>query len=271
MNVTDFFLSKEEFQLLKCTDCKLIATSPRPSADIIGDYYKSTDYVSHSSTKKGIVNRLYAIVRNHTLKQKVKLIRRLTTGKELLDIGAGTGHFVAKAQAAGFIVNGLEPDADARRVAKNEHNIELSDLNQLVSLPKSTYDAITLWHVLEHVYNLQEDLTTISSLLKGNGVLIVAVPNCSSYDAAHYEKFWAAYDVPRHLYHFTPESIIPLVESKGVKFEKMLPMKFDSYYVSMLSEKYKGGGIVSGFWNGWKSNIKAGNGKYSSQIYIFRK
>lgn len=271
MNVTDFFLSKEEFQLLKCADCKLVSTSPRPSEDIIGDYYKSTDYVSHSATKKGIVNRLYSIVRNYTLKQKVKLVHSLTTGKSLLDIGAGTGHFVAKAKEAGFTVTGLEPDADARQVAKDEHNIELSELDRLSSLPTSGYDVITLWHVLEHVYNLQEDLSTISSLLKNKGVLIIAVPNCSSYDAAHYGKFWAAYDVPRHLYHFTPESIISLVEKKGLKFEKMLPMKFDSYYVSMLSEKYKGGNIISGFWNGWKSNRKASNGKYSSQIYIFRK
>lgn len=270
LTVKDHFLSKESFNLDLCDNCQLLFTNPRPKLEKIGDYYKSEEYVSHSSTKKGIVNRVYAKVRSYTLKKKIALLQELISGKDLLDIGAGTGHFLAKAKESGFQVLGLEPDEDARKVALSENGIELKDLNLLHHLNQK-FNAITMWHVLEHVYNLQEDLEKISSLVNQDGVLIIAVPNYTSFDAQYYKEFWAAYDVPRHLYHFSPKSLIPLVESKGLKFEKMLPMKFDSYYVSMLSEKYKGGSLLKAMRIGFLSNMKAKEGLSSSQIYIFRK
>lgn len=268
--VKDHFLSKEDFRLELCDSCQLLFTNPRPALERIGDYYKSENYVSHSSTKKGLINRVYGWVRSYTLKQKVSLLQELTSGRKLLDIGAGTGHFLAQAKSSGFEVLGLEPDQDARKVAMSENGIELKDLSLLHNLDRQ-FDAVTMWHVLEHVYHLQEDLQKIVSLVNQGGVLIIAVPNYTSYDAQHYKEFWAAYDVPRHLYHFSPKSLIPLVESKGLKFEKMLPMKFDSYYVSMLSEKYKGGSLLKAVRTGFLSNRRARDGKSSSQIYIFRK
>lgn len=271
LSVKDHFLSQEIFQLLKCVDCKLVFTTPRPAEEKIGDYYKSENYVSHSSTKKGIVNSVYSVVRNYTLNQKVRLVRTLTKGNNLLDIGAGTGHFLARAKTSGFSVLGLEPDETARTVAAKENKVELLELENLFTQQKESFDAVTMWHVLEHVYNLSADLDQIISVMKSNGVLIIAVPNDTSFDARYYQSFWAAYDVPRHLYHFSPESIIPLVEKKGLFFEKLLPMKFDSYYVSMLSEKYKGGNLINAFRIGWLSNIRSKNGKCSSQIYVFRK
>lgn len=271
LTVKDHFLTKEDFSLLRCGECDFLFTSPRPSLDKIGDYYKSEDYVSHSSTKKGIVNRVYNVVRNYTLNKKIKLVETLVSDKKLLDIGAGTGHFLARAASSGFDVSGLEPDPDARRVAKELNGVDLRELSGLYELNPESFDAITMWHVLEHVYDLNKDLTQITSLLKKNGVLIIAVPNHTSFDAEYYKEFWAAYDVPRHLYHFSPDTIKTIVEKTGLKFAKMLPMKFDSYYVSMLSEKYRGGGIVNAMRIGWLSNWKAKNGKYSSQIYIFRK
>ncbi|WP_186279884.1 class I SAM-dependent methyltransferase [Fluviicola chungangensis] len=266
----DHFLSKEEFKLELCDSCSLLFTNPRPSLDRIGDYYKSEAYVSHSSTKKGFVNKVYGWVRTYTLKKKIALLKGLSNGKNLLDIGAGTGHFLAAAKESGYTVLGLEPDEDARRVALSENGIELKDLSLLHDLSES-FDIISMWHVLEHVYNLQPDLEKITSLVNQNGVLIIAVPNYTSFDAQYYKEYWAAYDVPRHLYHFSPKSIIPLVESKGLKFEKMLPMKFDSYYVSMLSEKYRGGSLLKAMRIGFLSNLKAKEGLSSSQIYIFRK
>jgi 2-polyprenyl-3-methyl-5-hydroxy-6-metoxy-1,4-benzoquinol methylase len=270
LTVKDHFLSKEDFKLDLCSTCNLLFTNPRPTLDQIGDYYKSEDYVSHSSTKKGFVNKVYAWVRSYTLKKKISLIKELTPGRKLLDIGAGTGHFLAKAKESGYSVLGLEPDQDARKVALSENEIELKDLSLLHELNQS-FDIISMWHVLEHVYNLQMDLDKIVSLVNQDGVLIIAVPNYTSFDAQHYKEYWAAYDVPRHLYHFSPKSIIPLIESKGLKFEKMLPMKFDSYYVSMLSEKYKGGSMLKAMRIGFLSNLKAKEGLSSSQIYIFRK
>lgn len=271
LSVKDHFLSGELFDLLRCEQCELLYTTPRPSLEKIGDYYKSEDYVSHSSTKKGVVNRAYNIVRNYTLNQKVKLVQRLVSGKTLLDIGAGTGHFLKRAKDNGFSVLGLEPDADARRVAAEQNGVELKELDTLHTLVANQYDCVTMWHVLEHVYNLQEDVKHIGSLVKENGVWIIAVPNYTSYDAEHYGSFWAAYDVPRHLYHFSPKTIVQLIEPQGFVLEEMLPMKFDAYYVSMLSEKYKGGSLLSALKTGWKSNRRAKGGKCSSQIYIFRK
>jgi len=256
---------------MRCGECEFVFTTPRPALEKIGDYYKSEDYVSHSSTKKGIVNRAYNIVRNYTLNKKVKLVETLVSDKHLLDIGAGTGHFLSRAASSGFRVTGLEPDEDARRVARELNGVELRELGDLYELKTESFDAITMWHVLEHVYNLNQDLAQIVSLVKKNGVLIIAVPNYTSFDAEYYREFWAAYDVPRHLYHFSPDAIKNIVEKTGLRFEKMVPMKFDSYYVSMLSEKYRGGSIVNAMRIGWLSNWKAKNGKYSSQIYIFKK
>lgn len=270
LTVKDHFLSKESFNLELCDSCSLLFTNPRPTLERIGDYYKSEDYVSHSSTKKGLVNKVYGWVRSYTLKKKISLLKQLTKGKKVLDIGAGTGHFLAKAKESGYVVLGLEPDEDARKVALSENGIELKDLSLLHGLNQS-FDIVSMWHVLEHVYDLQVDLEKIVSLVNHNGVLIIAVPNYTSFDAQYYKEFWAAYDVPRHLYHFSPKSIIPLVESKGLKFEKMLPMNFDSYYVSMLSEKYKGGSMLKAMRIGFLSNRKAKKGFSSSQIYIFRK
>lgn len=268
--VKDHFLSQEDFDLYTCKSCHLLFTNPRPALEEIGVYYKSEDYVSHSSTKKGVVNRVYNSVRSYTLNGKLKLISSLSDGKRLLDIGAGTGHFVSKMKSAGYEVTGLEPDDDARNVCAELNNVDLLPIEKLYAQDLGSFDVITMWHVLEHVYNLREDLKQISGLLNQDGVLVIAVPNHTSFDAEHYDGFWAAYDVPRHLYHFDPSSIIPMVEGYGLKFEKMLPMKFDSYYVSMLSEKYKGGSLMGALKVGWKSNRRSKEGKCSSQIYIFR-
>jgi 2-polyprenyl-3-methyl-5-hydroxy-6-metoxy-1,4-benzoquinol methylase len=271
LEVKDHFLSKESFELLKCADCHLLATFPRPSLESIGSYYKSENYISHSSTKKGVVNRVYNFVRNYTLNKKFKLISSLTTGRSLLDVGAGSGHFVKRMQNGGFHVQGLEPDYDARQTALSLNGIELEELALLSTIPAETKDVVTMWHVLEHVYHLNADLDRIVEVLKSDGVLVIAVPNYMSFDATYYQSFWAAYDVPRHLYHFEPDSLIPLIEKKGLRCEQVLPMKFDSYYVSMLSEKYKGGSLMNALRIGWLSNWKDKGGKSSSQIYIFRK
>ncbi len=271
LSVKDHFLSKEKFDLILCDQCDLLFTHPRPAIEVIGNYYKSEDYVSHSSTKKGIVNRVYNLVRSYTLKNKIKLITSLTTERQLLDIGAGTGHFLNKAKEAGFQVTGLEPDEDARKMAASLNNVDLLPIDELSNILPASKDVVTMWHVLEHVYNLTDDLTSISRLVKENGVFIIAVPNYTSYDAQYYKADWAAYDVPRHLYHFSPKSIIHLVEKFGFIHEQTLPMKFDSYYVSMLSEKYKGGNIFNAIKAGFISNRKAKTSQWSSQIYVFRK
>ncbi len=271
LDCKDYTVSQKIFSIVECKSCGFHFTNPIPKVDDIGNYYKSESYISHSSTNKGLINKLYQLVRKRTLKQKVKLIQFESKGKNHLDIGAGTGHFINATTQAGFNSLGLEPDEDARNLAIKLHNVNIKPLQHLFDLQDKSIDVITMWHVLEHVYYLKKDLAKITSILKDDGVLVVAVPNMSSYDANKYKQFWAAYDLPIHLYHFQPQDISNLFEQYNMKVDKILPMKYDSFYVSMLSEKYKGGNIISAFFTGLMSNLKANNNSYSSQIYILRK
>lgn len=271
LNAVDYTVSKDIFTIVSCTKCDFHFTNPIPEKDSIGQYYKSESYVSHSSSNKGLINKLYLIVRKYTLKQKLALISSRSSGKKLLDIGAGTGHFANQCKQAGWDVLGLEPDKDARSFAKKEFGLDLSSTNELYDLPNESRDVVTMWHVLEHVYDLKKDVGKIVDVLKDDGVLVVAVPNRNSFDAKHYKAFWAAYDLPIHLYHFVEKDISNLFDQFNMELIETLPMKFDAYYVSMLSEKYKGGNILKAIFNGFRSNFFAKKGSYSSQIYILKK
>ena len=271
MDVKDHMITKEEFVIEQCKSCGFHFTNPRPTIATIGNYYKSENYVSHSSSRKGIINNIYSIVRNYTLRKKVQLLRNYSKGNSLLDIGAGTGHFLNHALYSGFDVQGLEPDSDAIRFAKEVFHLDIDPLSLLHDIPANSKDIITMWHVLEHVYDLQKDFKQFVNILKKNGLFIIAVPNLQSFDANYYKSYWAAYDVPRHLYHFRQEDIEALAKQHGLTLETVKPMKFDSFYVSMLSEKYKKGSLLKAFCIGFRSNIKHRKGGYSSQIYILRK
>lgn len=274
LTVTDFSVSHEKFEVWECDICKLRFTQDVPDQNSIGRYYQSPQYISHSNTKTGIVNKLYHLVRNFTLGQKKRLITNKTglrKGK-LLDIGAGAGTFAAYMKNAGWSVTGLEPDSSTRAKALQNYGIELHPSDQLFQLIPQSYNAITMWHVLEHVHELHEYLAEIKKLLKPGGVLFIAVPNYTSDDASRYQADWAAYDVPIHLYHFSPGSMKRLLDHSGFKLKSIQPMWFDSFYVSLLSEKYKTGKqqLVRGLLNGLISNLKAlrDRKRCSSLIYI---
>jgi SAM-dependent methyltransferase len=277
LHVKDHTVSGEIFEVWHCTACTARFTQKVPAGSDIGRYYQAEAYVSHTDTKKGLVNRLYHAVRNYTLQTKRKLLEKATglTKGALLDVGAGTGAFSAAMQQAGWAVTGLEPDETARANARTNHNIELQDPETLFTLPPNSYDAITLWHVLEHVHELHRYLDTFNKVLKPSGVLVIAVPNYTSYDASVYQEHWAAYDVPRHLYHFSPASMQVLAQKHGFAIAQYKPMWFDSFYVAMLSEQYKNGkgNLVKAVWNGLVSNLKAlgDSKKCSSVIFVMRK
>ena len=273
----DFTVSGETFAIAECNSCSLRFTQDVPDAASISPYYKSEDYISHTNTSKGLINSLYKSVRKRTLKQKRRLIEKITALQKgsILDIGSGTGAFASEIEQAGWQVIGLEPDADARTVGKQLYNIELEDINRFYQLQSGSYDAITMWHVLEHVHDLQGYVAQLKSLLKEKGKLFIAVPNYTAKDATIYKEQWAAYDVPRHLYHFSPASMQVLMEKHGLKILKHKAMWYDSFYVSMLSSKYRNGktNLVGSFFNGLRSNMKArGNiQRCSSVIYIIGK
>ena len=274
----DFSLTQTSFTILHCTHCSVSFTSPLPNQDEIGQYYLFEAYISHTDVKEGWMNRLYHFVRARTLTQKTNWIQSLFTGNKghLLDIGAGTGAFVHAMQQKSWKVTGLEPDKATRERALEIYKLHLKSTDTIFELPENEYEIITMWHVLEHVHELKPYLNQCFKSLKQNGRCIIAVPNYTSFDATYYKKYWAAYDLPRHLYHFSPKSMSILLNEIGFEIVSLKPMWYDSFYVSLLSEQYKQSGklgtLLAGF-IGLISNLLAIRdvSKASSIIYEVKK
>jgi 2-polyprenyl-3-methyl-5-hydroxy-6-metoxy-1,4-benzoquinol methylase len=277
LTVKDHSVSGQSFTVAECSNCTLRFTQDVPDAASIAPYYKAEGYISHTNTSKGLVNRAYQFVRKRTMVSKRKLIERTTgvTKGQMLDLGSGVGSFVNEMQQNGWQVTGLEPDEDARKVAKELYQVDLNDTTEFYRLSPASFDAITMWHVLEHVHDLSAYIQQLKNILKGNGKLLIAVPNYTSLDAIAYGAYWAAYDVPRHLYHFSPRSVQILMEKHGLKVMQYKPMWYDSFYISLLSSKYKNGKTnwIGAIWNGFRSNLKAiaDVKRCSSVIYIVGK
>ncbi|TDD99656.1 class I SAM-dependent methyltransferase [Flavobacterium cellulosilyticum] len=271
LTVKDYSVSKETFELYQDESLDMLITSPQPSLENLDKYYESDDYISHTDNKRSLFEKLYHFIKNIALKNKLNLINSLQTNKgRLLDIGAGTGDFLSVAKKDGWQIVGVEPSEKAKAIAKNKG---VSFVEQTSELENNSFDVISMWHVLEHVPDLDAQIKELKRLLKPSGTLIIAVPNFKSFDATHYGKFWAAYDVPIHFWHFSKTAIKLLFEKEAMKLEKVLPMKFDSFYVSLLSEKYKSGkmNFINAFFIGLQSNRKAKqNFEYSSHIYIIK-
>ncbi len=276
--VRDNSLTGEVFSISRCTDCEALITDPRPRATDIGRYYEFPDYVSHRDDAPGFINRLYQLARRYTTKQKIRLINSVinptkeaaNAQRSVLDYGCGTGFFLNEAKLNGWRTTGLEVNKSARDAAENRLGAPIaSDLHDIAQHQK--FDVITLWHVLEHIHDLSATFGTLVKHLETDGTIIVAVPNPESADALEYQEMWAAYDVPRHLYHFPAKAIQMLVGRHGGTVETMIGQPMDAYYIGLLSEKYRGGHALLGILNGFKSNIRAlSNHKYSSIIYIIK-
>jgi 2-polyprenyl-3-methyl-5-hydroxy-6-metoxy-1,4-benzoquinol methylase len=274
LSVKDFSVSGETFDLIYNNEFDFLETTPQPSIEKLPDYYKSEDYISHTDSKRNLFEKTYHNIKRIALKRKLKLIETYSSeGKTLLDFGCGTGDFLQISKDNGWSVLGVEPNDYARKIANNKTNNSVYNSEEFLKLKNSSFDVITLWHVLEHVQNLNEHISIFKKLLKPNGTLIIAVPNFKSFDAKFYKNFWAAYDVPRHLWHFSKTSISKLVSKENMQVVKTYPMLFDAYYVSLLSEKYKTGNMnpFKSFLIGSLSNFKAFFSKeYSSIIYCVK-
>ena len=268
----DHTVSGEYFELRKAKDLDLLATFPRPDLEQLPSYYKSENYISHTDSKKGFFDKVYQQVKNLMLKNKLNWIEKEEIpGAKILDIGAGTGDFLRAAKNRNWEVFGVEPNPDARKLA-SEKGVELEKTT--ASFPDQSFDVITMWHVLEHVPDLEEQIKELDRLLKPNGLLVIAVPNFKSDDAKKYKENWAAYDVPRHLYHFSPSAIKKIFNSTGFLLTSQKGLFFDSFYVSLLSEKYSSGSgnFLRAGYNGITSNLKArSSGNYSSLAYFLKK
>lgn len=276
LTVKDHSVSREDFAVLSCQACGLLFTAGAPGPEAIASYYASEEYVSHTDTRKGAVNRLYHAVRDITIRGKRRMALRANGGVPgaLLDYGCGTGAFAAAMRDAGWSVRALEPDRSARENASRIHGLEVGEPSELADIPPASFDVITLWHVLEHVHDLRGTLRLIRRSLKPGGTLFIAVPNHLSLDARVYGTAWAAWDVPRHLYHFSPGAMAALLRPFGLSVTATRNMWFDSFYVSMLSEKYLHGRVrmLPAVWNGLRSNARAllKPGTCSSLVYVVK-
>lgn len=271
LTVTDHSVSKETFDLYYDETLDMLVTFPQPDLESLGRYYESEDYISHTDAKRSLFEKAYHFVKGIALKNKLKLINSQQPGKgKILDIGAGTGDFLLVAKQNGWQTTGFEPSDKAREIAINKG---ISFVGQTAELESHSFDVISMWHVLEHIPNLDNQTKELKRLLKPSGTLIIAVPNFKSFDAKHYGKYWAAYDVPIHLWHFSKKTIKILFEKERLKLDKVLPMKFDSFYVSLLSEKYKTGkmNFIKALFIGLRSNWSAKSSlEHSSHIYVLK-
>ena len=270
----DYTVSGELFHVEQCQNCKFTFTNPRPTQETAGTFYLSSQYISHAIKSNGLMDRIYLIIRTFTMRWKFGLIKSSLKGKSLLDFGCGTGTFASYCKSKGVEVYGIEPSLEAR--TKAIENFEAFE--KLGHLPEKKYSVITLWHVLEHVYDLNETLQKLKNLLEETGTIFIAVPNYESYDARQYLENWAAYDLPRHVWHFSEQTMKRVLVKNGLRLVNKIPMKLDSFYVSLLSEKNIAGGKLSIFnsfkalMNGFASNWKAKQSiNYSSIIYQVQK
>jgi SAM-dependent methyltransferase len=276
LTVKDHTVSREEFKIVTCDKCGFRFTNPRPDSNEIGKYYASENYISHSGTSKGLIYKLYHLVRKYAFFTKYRYINRLAKEKSLLDIGCGTGDFLGYCKNKNWQTVGIEPFESARQKGKEKYGIEVFDPSEISRIPDGSISIITMWHVLEHIHVLDDLITEIKRVLKPNGYLIVAVPNINSHDAKHYQSYWDALDIPLHLYHFTPADIKTLFGLHNMHISSVRPMIFDAFYVSMLSEKHlskdKGTSpkTIRGFIRGLISNVVANKETYSSQMYTIR-
>jgi 2-polyprenyl-3-methyl-5-hydroxy-6-metoxy-1,4-benzoquinol methylase len=274
LKLKDHSVSGDSFELIYDASKEMLFTHPKPPESELSNYYPSTDYISHTNQRNSLFDLLYHAVRYVSVRRKLCLLKPFQSQQgRLLDVGAGTGFFLRAAKKRGWTVTGVEPNLSARNLANIKSPNTVFDSDTLRTLPEKSFDVITLWHVLEHLPNLEDDIKIFQKLLKPNGRIVVAVPNFKSFDAEYFKSFWAAYDVPRHLWHFSQQSISKIFSEVQIKLESTHPLVMDAYYVCLLSNKLKTGAhrILNSFWVGLLSNIKAlKSGEYSSLIYILK-
>lgn len=271
LRVKDLFLTQEAFEIHECLNCGLLFTHPRPKPSELGKYYQSDEYYSHKENTYGFIPRIYETVKRFNIKRKVEMATRgLHVGK-MLEIGCGVGDFIKEMEKKGWDCTGIEPSIDAKNIAQKRIKARLYDPQDIITLPNDSFDLITLWHVLEHVDDLKTEIYHLHRLLKNGGRLVLALPNFKSHDAEYYNEFWAAYDVPRHLSHFSRETIDAIFTKNGFILKKSDKLVWDAYYISFMSEKYQNHKLplLRGAYRGWVSNCKARiSGDWSSLVYL---
>jgi len=276
LSCRDYTVSHENFSLKQCVTCQFVFTDPRPDDPSLANYYRSEKYISHTGGSQSLIDNIYLQTRKITLGWKRKLIKKYVSESTLLDVGCGTGEFLKEMQSNGWKISGIEPADKARKSAEGKTKTKI--YSALSEIKEKDFNVITLWHVLEHLPDPNQALHQLHHLLNETGTIFIAVPNLKSYDANYYQSYWAAYDVPRHLWHFDQQSMKTILEKNGLQLVNTMPMRLDSFYVSLLSESYKHPKtpkfvhLIRAILLGLKSNFTARKTlDYSSLIYVVKR
>lgn len=272
LKTQDYFYTREEFSLSKCNNCGFVFTNPIP--ENLGRYYDTEEYLSHDTANVNIISKIYGFIRNLNISRKYNIVSSYVPRGTILDIGCGTGELLAFFKKKGWKTKGVEPNQKARHTAISNNNVDVIGEDEINQIDPESQDVVSMWHVLEHIEELNTRIEQVKGLTSKNGLMIFALPNLNSPDSKKYGKHWAGLDVPRHLYHFTEDSFSRLMDKHNLRLIKSIPMKFDAYYVSMLSEKYlkNSFGIIRAIFSGFSSNTKAKkNNNYSSMIFVVKK
>lgn len=273
----DFTISNESFYLLKCPSCNIVYTLDPPSESDTKRYDKLDLKLRLGDSPRGLTGRLYYHIRNLMLIRKAHIVEKQAyrTSGSLLNYGAKTGYFSSRMERRGWEVTSVEKYLEERLFSLEMFHHRMIDLSEMESLHSETFDVITLWHVFEHSYHPGELLDRFHELLRPGGILIMSCPNINSIDAKYYGPYWAAYDVPRHLWHFEPGSICNLALKHGFTLMHRERLPFDSFYISILSEQHLGHkqAFIRGMMKGFHSWLLSSSRRdlSSSLVYVFRK
>ena len=266
----DYLGSNEKFEIVWSKYKGIAKTYPKPLKNNLKEYYNSENYISHNPKAIGLISLIYLAIRSLMNRNKLKMIKPfLSKNDKVLDFGSGSGSFLYKLNFK-YESFGVEPNDFARSTSLAKGLRVVSAMKEY----KVKFNMIFLWHSLEHVYDINKTINEFSQKINSKGILVIALPNIRSFDAKKYKSFWAGYDVPRHLWHFTEEGIIDFLERKKFKFIKKRPLFWDAIYISYLSEKYRKSkfSLIKGVFWGIISNLTAiKTGEFSSKVYFFRK
>lgn len=269
----DHLVSGDSFLIRRCNACSFCFTCDTPSEKEIDRYYLSEDYISHSDKRLSLTDRLYHLARSCMLGRKHRLVTAVTRKKTgtLLDAGSGTGYFASYMQQRGWKVTGIELSEQARNYSASRFGITAVAPAALMNMPARSADCITFWHVIEHLYDPAMWMREAGRILKDDGKCLIALPNLASADAKWFGRRWAALDVPRHLWHFTPATMTRFVSDNGFTCNKIRSLPLDVFYISVLSYRNRGCrlSLIRGLMTGALLSVSSFFRKYGASSLIY--
>jgi 2-polyprenyl-3-methyl-5-hydroxy-6-metoxy-1,4-benzoquinol methylase len=205
------------FQLVRCHTCNLVYLNPRPDKQESAAYYPP----EYQADMRKVLQEAWA---NPITRKGLEMVRRRRTPRcshkgKLLEIGAASGIYLQGQRELGWDVEGIEIDQESAEYARQKYGLTIhtGDAEEILpEMPEGTFDAVAMWHVLEHLHHPLQILREICRVLKPGGLLIVEAPNYGSPLVTLFGRYWFPLEIPRHLYHFTPQTLQAMFSRAGL-------------------------------------------------------